>query len=60
MYGLPFCRRAIANAFRKWSDVSPLTFSETRGNADILVDFVYRDHRDGSPFDGRGNIRTVY
>ncbi|KAH3887079.1 matrilysin-like [Dreissena polymorpha] len=48
-------RRAISNALRKWSDVTPLTFSETTAaDADILINWVWGDHRDGSPFDGRG------
>ncbi|XP_062589843.1 matrix metalloproteinase-24-like [Saccostrea cucullata] len=46
-------RRAFINAFNKWSAVSPLTFREVRGDADILIDFKRYDHRDGSPFDGR-------
>lgn len=46
-------RRAFINAFAKWSAVSQLTFREVRGDADIMIDFMRYDHRDGSPFDGR-------
>ncbi|XP_060583937.1 matrix metalloproteinase-19-like [Ruditapes philippinarum] len=48
-------RRAIRNAFSKWEAVIPLTFREvSSGNADILINWVYRSHGDGSPFDGLG------
>ena len=49
-------RAAIASAFAYWSAVTPLTFREVTGNADILISFVTGDHRDGSPFDGVGNV----
>jgi hypothetical protein len=52
-----FIRRAFINAFSKWSAVSQLSFREVRGDADILIDFKRRDHKDGSPFDGRSRSR---
>lgn len=48
-------RRAIRNAFNKWEDVIPLTFVETNAaDADILINWVWGSHGDGSPFDGLG------
>ncbi|WAR03603.1 MMP12-like protein [Mya arenaria] len=47
-------RRAIRNAFSKWSAVTPLQFRESSGAADILINWVFGDHGDGSPFDRRG------
>ncbi|XP_009685061.2 matrilysin [Struthio camelus] len=47
---------AISKAFMVWSDVTPLQFKRVfRGDADIVVAFARREHRDGYPFDGRGN-----
>ncbi|XP_006887409.1 PREDICTED: interstitial collagenase [Elephantulus edwardii] len=46
---------AIEKAFQLWSNVSPLTFTKVfQGEADIMLSFVYGDHRDNSPFDGPG------
>jgi hypothetical protein len=54
---IPSFRRAIRNAFSKWEAVIPLTFREvSSGNADILINWVYRSHGDGSPFDGLGKL----
>ncbi|KAK3083780.1 hypothetical protein FSP39_003123 [Pinctada imbricata] len=48
-------RRAYYDAFRKWSDVTPLVFREVRGgNADILISYARYNHGDGSSFDGKG------
>ena len=49
-----YSRRALTEALRYWSDVSPLTFREVSGNADINVDFGSGDHGDGYEysFDG--------
>ncbi|XP_053375434.1 matrix metalloproteinase-14-like [Mercenaria mercenaria] len=48
-------KRAIRNAFNKWEAVVPLTFRETTSSdADILINWVYRSHGDGSSFDGLG------
>lgn len=50
-------RRIIASAFKVWSDVTALTFTETiNSDADILIQFAERYHHDGYPFDGQGNI----
>ncbi|KAM6159391.1 interstitial collagenase [Rhynchocyon petersi] len=46
---------AIEKAFQLWSNVSPLKFTKVfEGTADIMLSFVYGDHRDNSPFDGPG------
>jgi hypothetical protein len=38
-----------------WSDVTPLTFTETSGSADIEISFHSNpEHGDGAPFDGPG------
>lgn len=52
------CRRVIAAAFAKWSAVTPLVFRETSGPGavDIRIGWYRRDHQDGSPFDGMGEI----
>ncbi|KJD42566.1 matrixin family metalloprotease [Paenibacillus terrae] len=53
-------RSAIASAFKLWSDVTPLTFTEVdnNSNADIKIKFVvgaHGDHND-EPFDGIGHV----
>ncbi|NXI46264.1 MMP7 protein, partial [Galbula dea] len=48
---------AIRRAFMVWSDVTPLKFQRVyQGHADIVIGFARREHGDGYPFDGRGNI----
>lgn len=47
--------KAIANALKVWSDVTPLQFRRTTRPADIEILFAYGDHGD-APFDGRGGI----
>ncbi|XP_059170337.1 matrilysin-like [Physella acuta] len=47
---------AIARAFRKWSDVTPLVFRRGQGAVDINIGFTRGDHGDGSPFDRQGNV----
>ncbi|XP_019164575.1 PREDICTED: metalloendoproteinase 2-MMP-like [Ipomoea nil] len=44
----------FARAFERWSEVTPLTFTETAAftDADIRVGFFRGDHGDGEPFDG--------
>nr|GMD18224.1 metalloendoproteinase 2-MMP-like [Ipomoea batatas] len=44
----------FARAFDRWSEVTPLTFTETASfsAADIRVGFFRGDHGDGDPFDG--------
>uniref|UniRef100_A0A7N5KJL9 Interstitial collagenase n=1 Tax=Ailuropoda melanoleuca TaxID=9646 RepID=A0A7N5KJL9_AILME len=47
---------AIEQAFRLWSNVSPLTFTKIfEGQADIMISFVWGDHGDNSPFGGPAN-----
>ncbi|XP_057605208.1 neutrophil collagenase [Hippopotamus amphibius kiboko] len=53
----PAVERAIEDAFKLWSDVSPLTFTKTsRKEADIQMAFFRGDHGDNSPFDGPNGI----
>jgi predicted Zn-dependent protease len=49
-------RDAVRQAFDLWGAVTPLTFTEVAGNADILISFATGDHGDGDPFDGVGNV----
>ncbi|KAJ4719124.1 Metalloendoproteinase [Melia azedarach] len=48
----------VARAFQTWAANTHFKFSRTQdyGNADIKVSFHSGDHRDGSPFDGRGGV----
>ncbi|XP_062910146.1 collagenase 3-like [Mobula hypostoma] len=51
----------ITNAFKRalevWSEVTPLTFTRiSEGEADLMISFQRREHGDGSPFDGPGNL----
>ena len=47
-------RAAIKKAFKFWSDVTKLTFTQTTGPADINLKFAFRNHGDGvrNAFDG--------
>ncbi|NXD10835.1 MMP7 protein, partial [Nothocercus nigrocapillus] len=48
---------AIRKAFMVWSDVTPLQFKRVSwGTADIMIAFARREHGDGIPFDGRGQV----
>ncbi|XP_041348029.1 stromelysin-1-like [Gigantopelta aegis] len=51
-------RSTFSRAFQIWQDSAPLTFTETRKEADIEISFVRGNHGDGpgNAFDGRGNI----
>ncbi|KAI3919735.1 hypothetical protein MKX01_000176 [Papaver californicum] len=44
----------FANAFKRWAEVTPLSFVETEFyySADIKIAFFSGDHGDGEPFDG--------
>ncbi|KAK3521688.1 hypothetical protein QTP70_015581 [Hemibagrus guttatus] len=47
----------IKRALQVWARVTPLKFTRIyNGVADIMISFVVRDHRDGSPFDGPNGI----
>ena len=49
-------RQAVASAFNYWAEQTPLTFQEVCSTctSDLTIDFAYKDHRDGFPFDGPG------
>lgn len=54
-------RRVLADAFKVWSDVTDLTFTEVMNTeADIMIKFASRYHKDGYPFDGKGNLRKWF
>ncbi|XP_057774712.1 metalloendoproteinase 2-MMP-like [Salvia miltiorrhiza] len=44
----------FARAFERWSEVTPLTFTEAASfnRADLKIGFFSGDHGDGEPFDG--------
>ncbi|KAK4402849.1 Metalloendoproteinase 2-MMP [Sesamum angolense] len=44
----------FARAFERWSEVTPLTFTETSSfyGVDLRIGFFSGDHGDGEPFDG--------
>lgn len=47
----------LRKAFKVWSNVSKLTFTETRrADADIVISFLSGRHGDEYPFDGPGSI----
>ncbi|KAE8627646.1 hypothetical protein XENTR_v10007086 [Xenopus tropicalis] len=48
---------AIAQAFRVWSDVTPLNFQKLNsGDADIMISFNTRAHGDFDSFDGPNGV----
>uniref|UniRef100_A0A8C9RQU8 Matrix metallopeptidase 20b (enamelysin) n=1 Tax=Scleropages formosus TaxID=113540 RepID=A0A8C9RQU8_SCLFO len=52
----------IGSALNVWGSASPLTFVRSFShNADIMVDFVTREHGDSYPFDGpQGTLAHAY
>lgn len=50
-------RDLIRRAFVLWTEQTELTFTEVTGNsADIVIGWAVRDHGDGDPFDGPGDV----
>jgi hypothetical protein len=49
-------KNAVKTAFKQWSSVSPLTFSEVSGKSDITFKFGARDHGCGIAFDGPSQV----
>ncbi|KAK7381356.1 hypothetical protein VNO78_33992 [Psophocarpus tetragonolobus] len=49
-------KQAADNALRTWAADSKFTFRESRVPADIVYGFHRRDHGDGYPFDGPGQV----
>ncbi|XP_068768436.1 matrix metalloproteinase-9 [Struthio camelus] len=48
---------AFKRAFKVWSDVTPLTFTQIySGEADIMIMFGTQEHGDGYPFDGKDGL----
>ncbi|XP_028278030.1 matrix metalloproteinase-18 [Parambassis ranga] len=49
--------KVFKEAWRIWSTVAPIKVEKRkRGEADIAISFHSGDHKDGSPFDGKGGI----
>uniref|UniRef100_W5LYS5 Collagenase 3 n=1 Tax=Lepisosteus oculatus TaxID=7918 RepID=W5LYS5_LEPOC len=49
--------RAIHNALKAWSDVTPLVFKKIHnGTADIMIAFGAKEHGDFNPFDGPNGL----
>jgi len=48
----------VRQAFDLWAQQTPLTFTEVsnRADADIVIGWGVREHGDGDPFDGPGNV----
>ncbi|XP_033628426.1 stromelysin-3-like [Asterias rubens] len=51
-------RETLLRAFKVWSDITPLTFTEIHGAqyADFYLKFGYGNHGDSYPFDGPGGV----
>ena len=45
-------RQQLRRAFQLWSDVTPLVFERTDGEADIHIAFEKGNHGDSKAFDG--------
>ncbi|KAG1680297.1 Matrix metalloproteinase-17 [Nymphon striatum] len=49
--------RQFNQAFKVWSDISPLTFHQTNAHSvDMDIMFRSNQHEDNHPFDGQGNV----
>uniref|UniRef100_A0A3B5AQE5 Collagenase 3 n=1 Tax=Stegastes partitus TaxID=144197 RepID=A0A3B5AQE5_9TELE len=60
-FSLPISAAKVHKVFRAawklWSSVAPMKFRKRdRREADIVISFHNGDHKDGSPFDGKGGI----
>uniref|UniRef100_A0A3Q3M4H6 Collagenase 3 n=1 Tax=Labrus bergylta TaxID=56723 RepID=A0A3Q3M4H6_9LABR len=60
-YNFPIPASKVHKVFRAawkiWSNVAPMKFRKrNRKEADIVISFHNGDHKDGSPFDGKGGI----
>ncbi|CAJ1064575.1 matrix metalloproteinase-18 [Xyrichtys novacula] len=60
-YNFPIPTSKVHKVFRAawkiWSNVAPIKFRKrSRKEADIVISFHNGDHKDGSPFDGKGGI----
>uniref|UniRef100_A0A3Q3F8M1 Collagenase 3 n=1 Tax=Labrus bergylta TaxID=56723 RepID=A0A3Q3F8M1_9LABR len=50
-------KKLFRAAWKIWSNVAPMKFRKrNRKEADIVISFHNGDHKDGSPFDGKGGI----
>ncbi|XP_014508608.1 metalloendoproteinase 1-like [Vigna radiata var. radiata] len=49
-------KQALSNAFNAWGENNSFTFTETTGQADIVVGFHRGFHFDFYPFDGPGGV----
>jgi hypothetical protein len=51
-------RDLVRQAFALWSEQTPLTFTQvsSAAQADITIAWAARDHGDGDPFDGPGDV----
>ncbi|XP_030294899.1 collagenase 3 [Sparus aurata] len=53
----PKVHKVFKAAWKVWSSVAQIKFRRRRRKeADIVISFMNRDHKDGSPFDGKGGV----
>lgn len=58
---LPFnSRKIFQRAFGAWSAEISLRFRFVTKNPQIKIQFVYGDHGDNNPFDGKGTPLTTF